>query len=487
MPKNVLIFDTRHVSPAVEVSFTIAQDHIDQGDFVQIVNISQHMPHGFTHGFGLSSTLIAYNKISNVIRYRPKHIPFHTDPLTKPSNIHLPFFKDIEELSEFQIDGIDFGMALASFLVLRYGLYTIKIDQHLKELNVMFQSSMFALESFKIWNAKVKPDLVYIRPGRIADNRPILRYCKMNQIPIKVVDFGHDPNYFGVADTYFADRQCWNNYVLDTWDSSNHDYNKKTAIAHQFFERKKLGKEKYFNYVQIQQKDFLPFNWNPEKRNMVYYTKTITESVFVDANNSPHTLFKNQLEAIDTIAEIASSIPDVDFYVREHPNTYFRFNAESETFNTFRNDPRLTFIDGNSPVSTYALLDNASIVLTYMSTVGIEAAYWGKPSIVVGNSYYHELGSVYAPKSIEELTNLLTAESLPDLPKLGAMKYGYHCEVFGKRIRNFVSTGRHSGLYQGVDLNKTSTPIRILLFILRWISFARNYIQLLLNKLVVQT
>jgi hypothetical protein len=154
MPKKVLIFDTRHVTPAVEVSFSIAQDHIEQGDRVQIVNISQQMPHSFTHGFGLSSKLIARNKISNVIRFKPKNIPFSTDPLTKPSKTNLPLFKNLEELSEFQLDGIDVGMALASTLVFRYGLYTIDIAQHRKELNILFQSSMFALESFKIWNAK---------------------------------------------------------------------------------------------------------------------------------------------------------------------------------------------------------------------------------------------------------------------------------------------------------------------------------------------
>ena len=147
---------------------------------------------------------------------------------------------------------------------------------------------------------------------------------------------------------------------------------------------------------------------------------------------------------------------------------------ESQSFDRFRNDGRIRFIDGNAAISTYALIDQASVVLTYMSTVGIEAIYWGKPSIVVGNSYYHQLGSVYYPQTVDELQKLLAVTTLQPLPKEAAIKYGYHCEVFGNRIRNYQATGRHSGLYKGIDLDQTTISFRVTLRVLRLVNRVFN-------------
>jgi hypothetical protein len=474
MSKKVLIFETRHVSPVIETSFSIAEDHLEKGDEVILVNITERMPHSFSHGYGIIPRHIAKNKLNNVIRNKPEHLFYSRDPLIKCPKIQLPSFDTIKELAQFEVEGIDFGMALASTLVGKTRRLKPDVKSHRNELNLMYQTSVFALESFKMWLNHFKPDLVYIRFARMADNRPILRYCKLNHIQIKVNDIARDPNHYGLAPTLFADRTCWINYVHETWEHSLHSDEEKRQLAHAFFQRKRDGREADFNYTQHQQKGALPQNWDYTKRNIVYFTKSITESSYIDEQNDPHTLFESQIEAIDTIASILAKYPDVHFYVREHPNTHSKFRFESQSFDRFRNDGRIRFIDGNAPISTYALIDQASVVLTYMSTVGIEAIYWGKPSIVVGNSYYHQLGSVYYPQTVDELQKLLAVTTLQPLPKEAAIKYGYHCEVFGNRIRNYQATGRHSGLYKGIDLDQTTISFRVTLRVLRLVNRVFN-------------
>jgi len=117
MAKKVLIFETRHVSPVIETSFSIVEDHLEKGDEVILVNITECMPHSFSHGYGIIPRLIAKNKLNNVVRNKPEHITYSRDPLIKCPKIQLPRFDTIKESAQFEVDGIDFGMALASTLV----------------------------------------------------------------------------------------------------------------------------------------------------------------------------------------------------------------------------------------------------------------------------------------------------------------------------------------------------------------------------------
>lgn len=65
-------------------------------------------------------------------------------------------------------------------------------------------------------------------------------------------------------------------------------------------------------------------------------------------------------------------------------------------------NPNFHFVAAGDPVNTYDLLETTKLVLTYVSTIGIEAAAMGKNVIAVGNSYYAPLGFVYAPKTRAE-------------------------------------------------------------------------------------
>ena len=48
-----------------------------------------------------------------------------------------------------------------------------------------------------------------------------------------------------------------------------------------------------------------------------------------------------------------------------------------------------------SKISSYGLLDNAKLVLTFASTIGIEAAWYQKPSILYGRALHEKAGFCY--------------------------------------------------------------------------------------------
>ena len=89
---------------------------------------------------------------------------------------------------------------------------------------------------------------------------------------------------------------------------------------------------------------------------------------------------------------------------------------------------------------------NANKVISFGSSVGIEAAAFEKTSILAGQSFYRELGSTFNPKDHEELIELVKAENLEPKSTEGALMYAYYLNKFGrdynyfKRISPFEAT-----------------------------------------------
>lgn len=71
----------------------------------------------------------------------------------------------------------------------------------------------------------------------------------------------------------------------------------------------------------------------------------------------------------------------------------------------------IKIIDGDSPISSYALLKMSGAALVYTSTLGIEAALYGLPAIVAGRSHYSGKGFTYEVSSLEQYYKLLESIS----------------------------------------------------------------------------
>jgi capsule polysaccharide export protein KpsC/LpsZ len=76
------------------------------------------------------------------------------------------------------------------------------------------------------------------------------------------------------------------------------------------------------------------------------------------------------------------------------------------------------------------MLKNAHTVLTFGSTVGIEAVFWGVPSILAGMSWYRALGATYNPATHDEVMALIT-ETLAPMNDEPAWMYGYYFSTYG--------------------------------------------------------
>ena len=150
------------------------------------------------------------------------------------------------------------------------------------------------------------------------------------------------------------------------------------------------------------------------------------------------------------VQSLSQSEHNIHLYLRIHPNLKAIDNAQTRELATLKAD-FLTVLLPEDPVSTYALMKEADKVVTFGSTTGIEAVFWGIPSILAGPAYYGNLGGTYNPQSHEELIALLHADLSPK-DKTPALMYGYYFNNYGVPFKYYEALGMTEGKFKGRKL-----------------------------------
>jgi hypothetical protein len=160
--------------------------------------------------------------------------------------------------------------------------------------------------------------------------------------------------------------------------------------------------------------------------------------------------------------------------LRIHPNLGKKENLQVNwIYVNLLKFSNLTIIAADSEISTYKLMFNCDKVLTFGSSTGIEATYWGKPAIQSGMSLWYYLDAVYTPSNHQELINQLLQKDLIPKPKINALKFGYYVGNRGISFEKYEATGIQDGKYRGVDIKKASSSLKTRTFL--WLSNQRFF------------
>ena len=112
------------------------------------------------------------------------------------------------------------------------------------------------------------------------------------------------------------------------------------------------------------------------------------------------------MDQLEIIRNVARSIPvDYKLYVKEHMAMRYRHWRPISYYKAVMDLPNVTFI--HPSLSNEELIKNCSIVFTVTGTAGLEAAYYGKPSVVFGHTSYDSLPSVHKIEHLEDLPQLV--------------------------------------------------------------------------------
>ena len=137
-----------------------------------------------------------------------------------------------------------------------------------------------------------------------------------------------------------------------------------------------------------------------------------------------------------------------DRYVRMHPNLA---NAENKTKQQMLelDSPNLTIIAPTDPCDTYQLMRAADVVVTFGSSVGIEAVFWNKPSVLLGPCMYQHLPGTIQPKNHEEAVEQIGCRYLKPQDRIGALKYGHWFQTHGIEFNYFEPETLFHGRFKG--------------------------------------
>jgi hypothetical protein len=355
--------------------------------------------------------------------------------LKKDSFFEKKQFKTIDELKQFVWKDVNIGMPVASRLISELRDHQPDTIQHQNYINNLIESSQTAYYSLKKYLEKKKPNLFYIYNGRADVNGAALLAAEKTNTPFITYDSSRATNPFKYTLFYQASICNLNALKINMaklWDKQT-ELDKETASI-KWFERKKerhnaVGPSVIF--TKKQSFGLLPQNFDKKKRNITIFNSSIDEVAAVEGWG---TLF-NQDEAY-TIKEIVSFFNEnknMHFYLRIHPNLSKQNNTQTEALKKLeaKKHSNLTIIAPTSSVDSYELMLASNKIITFGSTTGVEATFWGKPSILLGKAIYENLECCYIPETFSELYKLI-AKPLKAKEKSKALPYGWWATHYAK-------------------------------------------------------
>ena len=154
---------------------------------------------------------------------------------------------------------------------------------------------------------------------------------------------------------------------------------------------------------------------------VVYFSSSGDEIVELDLDWDAY--FGGQERALRLVAEQCRKRPGYALVVRSHPHKRMKPKEDVAEWHAAVAEARPDIhLDEFSDIDSYALMRQADIVVTYGSTTGVEAAFAGKPVIVMGPCAYDKLGCAIGVADEKQLSAALDVRDAGSWA--GAVSYG---------------------------------------------------------------
>lgn len=360
-------------------------------------------------------------------------------------------FESISELKKLKVDDYELGYSVASSIISYFRDPNPPLDPKWVESYIIGCLGVyFSMVNYLKSN---QTDLVYAFNGRLSHTKAVLQACKLMKVKCILHERGNSmPFYSLFENTSIHDLKNTQRLIVEAWE--NADPIERVERANQWFETRIGGKmENWFSFLESQTFE-LPENWDATKKNILICNSSEDEFASLNDEWKNH-LYLNQTDGIRKIISDTKELENVHIYLRVHPHLAKVNNKDLSELLAIKSH-HLTIIPASSLISTYNLVSHASQVITFGSTIGMEATYMGKPSILAGKSFYFNLGGTYEPSSHEELIRLLTSNIEPK-PKEKALMFAYYFGTFGIRFKHYSPEDFGKGKFKGKYIEANSS------------------------------
>ncbi|NEQ87845.1 MAG: hypothetical protein F6K26_50085, partial [Moorea sp. SIO2I5] len=354
----------------------------------------------------------------------------------------------LRELRAYNYNDAALGLATVSSLITLTKSFEPDPDEHYPLIQRLLQCSAMVYEKARALILKYNPQKVIAWNGRTASKKGIFEAAKQLGVEVQYSERGATYDRYELFDKPPHDFAYLRENIKTYWQQGGMD---REELGHTFYRNRRQGEGiGLTNFTSKQQKGLVPGKTS-NHRQIVYYSSSDDEFAAVgDLINHP--IFKNQTEAIASLITWVSNRMDCYLTIRVHPHVEKKSLEDRNLWQSW-NGKNVQVIPPDSKVDSYALMDWADVVVTYGSTTGVEAAYWGKPSVLLGESMYSGLGCVYQPRSEAEVYPLLENDTLAPLPQETCLPYGYYSLSFGMTYKYYNPNTLYTGDFLGERLD----------------------------------
>jgi hypothetical protein len=451
MNRRVLIYAPFAAwSPHFETDLEIAERHLAEGDEVTLLTCHGQLPTcepNREHTLGLCAACRARSRagIDWLGRERVRAEEFYR--LTRKQEATVAALDQVElatleELRAFQLDGSDVGLAALSSSVDE--LREPRPDMRKDRATVIRNLKTAAIAHFSLSNHldEKRPDRLVLFNGRMSALRPAMRAAQKRGIEVIVHERGGYLNQFSATEgTSPHDLDVLQREYRDIFEAAEAPLEAKWAEGVEWFEeRMRRQMQNFGTYVGNQSVGALPAQLQEYRLKIAIFLSTEAEFVAVEGWGNRH--YEDQNDGLRQIFRDCADIPDLGFFVRVHPAMIGCENSQTagirEAVQGFDN---VVLLPAESPIDTYALLRSVDLVLTFGSTVTVEAMYLERPCILLGRQIVEDPTAVIIPEDHAELLALLKkwseTRALPETPnaKAAAVRYGYMQRHLGTEYR----------------------------------------------------
>jgi len=463
MKRTVLIPLFYDLSPHLDTDFEIAFDLLAKSDDLSVLFLRCHSSFSTciqNKEHKLIRCAECFSNIDTYYIYAKKKFRRRVNqiflPKFKLAKRQCYLFQSVDDLNKFSIKGFDdIGRTITTTLVNKYGNdHRLDVSRYRDEMNIEIFQALDLYEYVKKVIKNYNIDSIYFFNGRFAQFRPLIAAAQTCNIEYYSHERGGEKYRYLLRRGYlphsieFAkieQEQIKKKYVSDDFIP---------RMGNKFFtDREKNIDQGWISFTKNQKTGSLPIGFDIQKRNFVIYNSTIEEYISFPEWDNP--LFESEIEALEYILTEFENEYTVHFYLRAHPNMRGLDTSQTRHLSYIKNRYKnVTVIMPDDRIHTYALLKACEKTITFGSTIGVEATYFRKPSILVGRSLYESLDVCYIPRFKDDIKALLLSK-LDAKPLFGALLYGCWELIRGEKYKYYLPKTLFEGKFNGVSNCRT--------------------------------
>ena len=355
-------------------------------------------------------------------------------------NFKKQHFRNIQELKAYKVNGYNLGVSVASSVISSVRDHKLNTEKYTNLINKELKVSLDVLNTIEFYNKELQPDLIYLFNGRFAVFAPIVLFCQKNNLNFKTFETTLSFERYHLVHNNIPHNLEYRFKEIDNlWNNPSISIKDKMEEGSKFFNNQRNGVfEMEQNYTLYQNED-VKESILKEKEVISFFNSSIDEFASVPGWENYIYLFDDETKAIEEICNHYSNDKNKIFILRIHPNLKYLDNSQNRELLKLKTLKNLIVIEPHSPIRSYSLLEKSNKIITFGSTIGVEACYYDKPVICLGLSFYERLDVAYIPKNKEELYSYIDNKNLSPKPKENALIYGYWARTFGEPFTNFIN------------------------------------------------